>query len=301
MKIVVTGATGLVGSMLLPALRSIGHEVRSLIRQSREGGASDPTGILWNTATGELDRRALEEWGGPDALIHLAGENIADGRWTNEKKQRIRDSRVDMTERLVKYLLQTPVKVFVGASAIGFYGNRGDECLTEASARGEGFLAETCEDWENAAKPLHDAGAKVSHLRFGMILSGKGGALARLLPVFRAGLGGRVGDGQQWVSWIAIEDVVRAIAFLLESRSVAGAFNATAPNPVRNADFSRALGEALGRPSVLPVPAIVLRAMFGELADAVLLSSQRVLPERLRAAGFQFARPTLQEALKSCI
>lgn len=301
MKIVISGARGLVGSALVPVLRSAGHEVRPLTREGSKGSGADPNGITWNTATGELDLRALENWGGPDAVIHLAGENIADGRWTKEKKNRIRDSRVALTQQLVKHLIQTKIQVFVGASAIGFYGNRGDEVLTEASARGDGFLAETCEDWENAPKPLSAAGVRVSHLRFGMILSGKGGALARLLPVFKAGLGGRVGNGQQWVSWIALEDAVRAIAFLLESRSGTGAFNAVAPNPVHNADFCRALAEALGKPALVPVPAIVLRAVFGELAEAVLLSSQRVLPERLLAAGFRFALPTLPEAIKSSL
>lgn len=298
MKILVSGATGLVGSVLLPRFRAAGHEVKALARETSGIGSG---GILWNAATGELDQEALQRWGGPEALIHLAGENIAGRRWTREQKLRIRESRVEATERLVKSLLQTPLKRFIGASAIGFYGDRGDEELIESSPRGEGFLADTCERWEKAAGPLSANGVRVAHLRFGMILSGSGGALAKMLPVFRLGAGGRVGTGRQWVSWISLEDVVRAFEFLIEERSADGIFNVVTPNPVRNAEFARMLGAALNRPAVMPVPAMAVRAIFGEMADAVLLSSQRVRPERLQKMGFRFALPTLPEALRAIL
>jgi uncharacterized protein len=297
MKVLISGASGLVGSALVEALVRGGNDVRRLVRQSGELAS-----IRWNVETGEIDEPALKEWGGPEAVVHLAGENIASGRWTAEKKRRIRESRVEATQRLAKSLARAvKVTTFVGASAIGFYGNRGDELLTEASAKGTGFLAEICEGWEAAAEPLAAAGARVVHLRFGMILSGKGGALAKMLPIFRLGLGGRVGSGKQWVSWVTRTDVVRAIEFALARDEARRVFNVVSPNPVQNREFAKELGAALHRPAILPVPGFLLRLVFGELADALLLSSQRVMPEKLLQSGFAFEHPTLREALKACV
>ena len=297
MKILISGASGLVGTAVVAALERGGHDVRKLVR-----GYGRRDGIRWNVETGELDQRGLEDWKGPDAVIHLAGENIGSGRWTEEKKRRIRDSRVAATKRLAISLAQiTNVRTFIGASAIGFYGDRGEEVLTETSPKGAGFLADTCENWEASAGPLSRARARVVHLRFGMILSGKGGALARMLWVFRLGLGGRLGNGNQWVSWISRTDVVRAIEFALGNGDLAGPINVVTANPVRNHEFSNDLGRALHRPAVLPVPAFVLRMVFGELADALLLGSQCVMPEKLRRSGFQFEHPALRNALEACL
>ncbi|MGZ8940731.1 MAG: TIGR01777 family oxidoreductase, partial [Limisphaerales bacterium] len=260
--------------------------------------------VVWDVQTGKVDAGAMERWGGPEVFIHLAGENIAARRWSPEQKKRIRDSRVEATKRLAESLSREAPKlrVFIGASAVGFYGDRGDEILTEQSARGEGFLAETCEGWEAAAQPLREANVRVVHLRFGMILSGEGGALTKMLPFFRAGLGGRVGTGEQWVSWIALEDAVRLIEFALQNESVRGAYNAVAPEPVRNREFTSQLAQALKRPAFLPVPGLALRLLYGEMADALLLSSQRVMPERLQqATGFIFRHPELSKALREVL
>ena len=286
------------GKALVPRLVASGNEVRVLTR-----GQSATNPISWDVQTGQVDAAALEKWEGPDALIHLAGENIAARRWSPEQKNRIRESRVEGTKRLVENLLKVvpKLRVFVGASAVGYYGNRGDEVLTEASARGDGFLAETSEDWEAAAQALRDANVRVVHLRFGMILSRDGGALGKMLPFFRAGVGGRIGDGNQWVSWIAIADAVRAIEFALSNESVRGAYNAVAPQPVRNREFTKQLAKVLKRRALLPVPRFALRILYGEMADALLLSSQRVVPERLEAAGFAFRYPELRGALRAVL
>ena len=298
MKILVSGASGLVGKALVPRLVAAGNDVRVLARRQSEGHS-----ISWDVRTGRVDAAALQKWEGPDAFIHLAGENIAARRWSAEQKKRIRDSRVDATKRLAENLLKAApeLRVFIGASAVGFYGDRGDEILTEASARGEGFLAETCEDWEAAAEPLREANMRVVHLRFGMILSADGGALGKMLPFFRAGVGGRVGSGNQWVSWISMEDAVRAIEFALSIESVRGAYNVVAPQPVRNRDFTRQLAKVLRRPAFIPVPRFALRILYGEMADALLLSSQRVVPEGLEKAGFIFRHPVVGEALRAVL
>lgn len=302
MKILVSGASGLVGSAVVPALVRSGNDVRKLVRERKPGNGPDGNEIAWNVETGGVDEKALKEWGGPEAVIHLAGENIANGRWTKEKKRRIRESRVETTQRLAKSLARVGgVKVFVGASAIGFYGNRGDEVLTEASSRGEGFLAETCEQWEAAPQTLVAGGARVVHLRFGMILSTEGGALAKMLPIFRLGLGGKLGNGRQWVSWVSRNDVVRTIEFALQETAMAGPHNVVAPNPVRNVEFTQELGKAIDRPTVLPAPAFALRMVFGKMAEALLLSSQRVIPERLMRSGFKFEQPTVRDAFEACL
>ena len=300
MKILVSGASGLVGKALVPGLLAAGHDVRALSRSGSNKG-----GIGWNVQTGALDRTALDRWRGPEGIIHLAGENIAARRWTAKQKRRIRDSRVAATDRLVANLLPftekaRKLRVFVGASAVGYYGNRGDEILTESSVRGTGFLADVAGAWESAAGPLIEAGVRVAHLRFGMILSREGGALPKMLPIFRFGFGGKVGSGEQWLSWISIEDVVRAIEFALTEKNVAGPYNAVAPQPVRNAEFTKALASALHR-RALRVPAFVPRLLLGEMGEALLLASQRVLPERLEAAGFRCAHPEISGALRQAL
>jgi uncharacterized protein (TIGR01777 family) len=294
MKILVSGAGGLVGQGIVPVLRRSGHDVRPLLR-----GDSGEL-IWWGAENGKVNISALKRWR-PDAFVHLAGENVASHRWSSEKKQRIRDSRVAATEKLVGSLLssQCVPPIFVGASAIGYYGNRGSERLTEKSPSGNDFLAEVCRDWENAAVPLAKNGTRVVHLRFGMILSQHGGALGRMLPVFKLGLGGRLGSGKQWISWIALSDVVRLIEWTLTTASTRGAYNAVSPKPVTNAEFTRALGCVFHRPTVLPAPSAALRLAFGEMADALLLTSQRAVPERLSAEGFQFQMPNLSDALKN--
>lgn len=281
MKVLVSGASGFVGSALMVALRQGGFEARELER-----------GKSWEPDSGEL---RLDGWV-PDGLVHLAGENIASRRWSAEQKRRIRSSRVDATEKMVPSLRN--LKVFIGASATGYYGSRGDEILTEESGPGNDFLARVTQDWERASAPLADSGARVVHLRFGMILNRSGGALARMVPIFKAGVGGRVGSGKQWVSWVALDDVVRVIVWALTNSSARGAYNVVSPLPVTNAEFTRALGASVRRPAIFPVPATMLRLAFGEMADALLLSSQRVLPSRLEKEGFQFQVPKLEDALR---
>ncbi len=279
MKILLTGAGGLVGTALRPALQAAGHEV-----------------VPWRRA--ELVETAAQGWTGLDAVIHLAGENIAARRWSPEQKQRIRASRVEGTAALRRSLLRlNPIpRCFLSASAVGWYGDRGDEVLTEESPSGTGFLAEVCRDWEAAAEPLVSAGVSVAHLRFGMILAPGGGALAKMLPIFRWGLGGAVGRGRQWMSWISLPDAIGAIQHMLSQRAT-GPFNIVAPNPVRNAEFSRTLARVLRRPCVLPVPAPFVRLAFGEMGEALLLGSQRVVPHRLGELAHPFKHPTLEQAL----
>ena len=296
MKILISGANGLVGKSLVPRLSSSGHDIRPLSRDSTDGKA-----IAWNVSTGEIDEAALERWGAPEAVIHLAGENIAARRWSAEQKRKIRESRVEATQRLAAHLAKRPPRIFICASAVGFYGDRGDEILTEASPAGTGFLADTCEAWERSTARLLIAGVKVAHLRFGMILSPQGGALARMLPIFRAGLGGRLGNGSQWMSWISLDDTIGTIEFCLTTRSLSGAYNAVAPNPVRNGDFTAVLAQVLKRPAVMPAPGFALRLLYGEMADALLLSSQRVVPQRLEQAGFDFQHAKLFDALKAVL
>lgn len=296
MKILVSGGTGFVGSAVVPRLRAAGQDVRLLTRSKRS--AADPD-VAWEPQTGEVDTARLNAWGGPEAAVHLAGENIASGRWTQARRERIRNSRVQATERLADSLLklQTKPRVFVSASAVGYYGDRGEEVVIEESAPGEGFLSDVTMEWENAAEAFRRAGVRVVHLRFGMILDREGGALKKILPVFRAGLGGRLGSGRQWVSWVSRNDVARMIEFVLANESCVGAYNAVAPAPVRNAEFTRELARAVRRPAILPVPAFALRLALGEMADELLLSSTRVLPARFLAAGFQFEHPALRDAL----
>lgn len=292
MKILVTGSHGLVGSALLPALTAEGHHVVRLVRTA----AASVDEIAWNPEVNQMDSAALEDF---DAVVHLAGENIA-GRWTAAKKARIRESRVAGTRLLCEALakLQRPPRVLIAASAIGFYGNRGDETLTEESAAGVGFLPEVVRNWEAAAQPAHARNIRVVQLRFGIILSADGGALSKMLPPFRLGLGGRVGSGRQWWSWISMDDVAGAICFAIASETLSGPVNVVAPNPATNAEFTRVLGRVLHRPTVFPLPAFVARLALGQMAEELLLASTRVEPARLLAAGFQFKQPTLEAALR---
>ena len=289
MKILVSGSHGLVGKALIKSLTSDGHEIVRLVR----GKPSGATEIEWHPNQEKLDAASLE---GLDAVVHLAGESIASGRWTDEKKRAIRDSRVKGTALLSDALarLSRPPSVFVSASAIGYYGNRGDELLTEQSAPGDDFLANVCVEWENATIPAIEKGIRTVHARFGIILDAKEGALGKMLTPFRMGIGGRIGDGKQWMSWIDIEDVVKGLKSLIENGSVNGPVNFVAPNPVTNAEFTKTLGRVLSKPTLFPVPAFAARLAFGEMGDALLLSSARVKPGVLQ----HFAYPTLESALR---
>lgn len=296
MKILLTGASGLVGSTLAAAFAKDGHSVLRAVR----GATKDSSSIRWDPAKGELDASRLE---GVDAVIHLAGENIAAGRWSETRKKTIVESRVTSTKLVAETIaaLSRKPRVFLSASAVGFYGNRGDELLDEGSAMGEGFLATTCRDWEAETRYAQRAGIRTVQLRFGMILAKRGGALAKMLLPFRLGLGGRLGDGRQYVSFVAIADVVAAVRFLLDDERLAGAVNVTAPNPVTNAEFTRALGRVLHRPTIFPVPAFAIRMLLGELGERLMLEGQRVMPKRLLDAGFVFEAGTIDAALTSAL
>ena len=294
MKVLISGSHGLVGGALVKSLTTNGHECIRLVRHGRTVGAPE---VEWHPEEGLIDKEQLE---GVEAVVHLAGENIAEGRWTSEKKRAILESRVNGTVLLSETLatLKHPPAVFLSASAIGYYGNRGDELLTETSAPGSDFLAHVCQEWEKATTPAAEQGIRTVLARFGIILAEKGGALAKMLTPFQMGIGGRIGDGKQWMSWIALDDVVSAIQFMLHDRFVNGPVNFVAPNPVRNAEFTKALGSVLARPTFLPVPAFGVRLAFGEMADALLLASQKVEPAVLKARGFAFSWPRLELTLK---
>lgn len=294
MRILISGSHGLVGSALIELLTRNGHEIVRLVRHEPKSGAAE---VLWNPEKGTIDKERLE---GFDAVVHLAGENIAEGRWTSEKKRAILESRVKGTTLLSETLatLKTPPAVLLSATAIGYYGNRGDELLTETSAPGNDFLAHVCQQWENATKPASEKGIRTVLSRFGIILDANGGALAKMLTPFQMGVGGRIGNGKQWMSWIALDDVAGAIQFMLRDQFVNGPVNFVAPHPVTNAEFTKTLGSVLSRPTFIPVPAFGVRLAFGEMADALLLSSQRVVPEVLQARGFAFAWPRLELTLK---
>lgn len=294
LRILVTGSTGFVGSALVPFLAAGGYRVACLVRAEPRPGSAE---VFWDPEAGVLDTARLE---GLDAVVHLAGENIATGRWTAEKKARIRDSRVRGTKLLCDSLagLKQPPKVLVCASAIGYYGDRGDEVLTEESTLGTGFLAGVCAEWEAAAKPAVQKGIRVVHLRFGMVASEAGGALAKLLTPFKMGLGGVLGTGNQYISWIALDDLLGVIAHALTTEALQGPVNAVAPNPVTNREFTRALGRVLGRFTLFPLPAVAAHLAFGEMADEVLLAGQRAQPTRLLTTGYRFRYPDLEGALR---
>ena len=292
MHVAVSGSSGLVGSALVRFLGAGGHRVSRLVR----GPVAGADAIGWDPAAGVRDTALLE---GLDGVVHLAGENIGAGRWTARRKAAIRQSRVEGTQRLCEALarLARRPKVLVSASAVGFYGDRGDETLREESPAGSDFLAQVCRDWETATDPAARAGIRVVRLRLGMVLSPAGGGLKKMLPPFRLGAGGRIGSGRQYMSWIALDDAVGAIHHALTNDSLVGPVNAVAPSPVTNAEFTRALARVLRRPAVAPLPAFAARLAFGEMADALLLAGQRVLPARLQASGYAFRFPDLEGAL----
>jgi uncharacterized protein (TIGR01777 family) len=303
-QILLTGSSGLIGTSLGRSLGRKRISIISLHRPPLQGARALNEGIrgVWDPyAATPMSRPG--EIAGTTAAVHLSGANLAGRRWTSSYKQEILESRVKPTHALATLLagLQPKPAVLVCASAIGIYGSRGDELLTEASIPGSGFLPEVCLAWERATQPASDAGIRVVHLRFGMVLSPDGGALAQMLPVFRAGLGGRLGSGRQWTSWIALPDVTRAIEFALETVSLAGPVNIVAPNPVTNLEFTRSLGHALHRPTLFRGPRFALRLAFGEMAEATILGSERVVPARLSALGFQFEYPELEPCLRALL
>lgn len=293
-RIAVTGAGGLVGSALAASLTNAGHLVIPLVRRPVSPGATE---ISWDPVAGRIDAQALS---GLDALVNLAGENIAAGRWNRSRKERIRSSRVDGTRLIAEALagLEQPPRVLVNASAIGYYGDRGDEWMDEDADPGTGFLSDTCVEWEKATGPAAQAGVRVVRLRIGVVLSSAGGALARMLPIFRYGLGGRLGDGRQQMSWILLDDLVRVLEYALLDESLRGAVNGVAPNPVTNVEFTKTLASVLGRPALLPAPAFMLRTLLGEMGQELLLSSTRVRPARLSETTFRYRFPDLDSGLR---
>lgn len=294
MKILISGASGLVGSAIVRTLSARGDEILELVRSVP---VDERREIQWNPLKGIEDANRLE---GLDAVIHLAGEPIAEGRWTEEKKRRIYDSRVQGTKVLSAALAGLKLKpaTLLSASAVGYYGTRGAEILTEESAPGDDFLARVCSEWEEATEAAARAGVRVALMRFGVILSAKGGALEKMLTPFRLGVGGRLGSGEQYMSWIALDDVVGVVEHLLEKAGLNGPINTVAPNPVTNQEFTKTLGAVLSRPTLFPVPKFAMRLAFGEVADVALLASQRVEPKRLKESGYVFKYPELEDALR---
>jgi len=291
MKVLVSGSSGFIGRALVEGLLRRGDEVVRLVRRVPE----NPNEIRWDPAGGRLDPPVLED---ADAVVNLSGANIAAGRWTVKRKSVLRSSRLETTGLLVRTMttMRRPPPVLINASAVGIYGDRGDEILDESAASGEGFLAELTREWEEATVPAAGTGIRVVLLRLGMVI-GNGGALARMLPAFRLGLGGPVGNGRQWWPWVSIGDVVGVIAHALESTSLSGPVNVVSPEQVTSGEFARLLGRALHRPAVLPAPAFVLRGVLGEMAGSLLLSSARVRPTILSEAAYRFSAPSLEEAL----
>jgi uncharacterized protein len=297
MKVLIAGASGMVGAAATARLRAGGHTVLPLVRPPQIAGSGQ---VAWDAETGQMD---LNGAAGADAVINLSGASIASGRWTESRKQLLRSSRIEATRKLVDALarLDPRPKVLVSASAVGYYGNRSDELLTEDSSPGEDFLARLVRDWEAEAQRAEEFGIRTVMLRFGVILSAKGGALAQMLGPFRAGMGGRLGSGKQWMSWISLVDAVRLIEEAVAKDSWRGAYNAVAPTPVTNAEFTRTLSHVLRRPAIFPVPPLALRVLFGEMAEEMLLASQRVEPKRLVQDGYSYSHERLEPALSDTL
>jgi uncharacterized protein len=294
LRVAVTGSTGLIGTALVASLRTAGHDVVRVVRGAEPHGERT---LRWDPDAGTIDAGGLD---GVDGVVHLAGASIAGGRWTEERKRLILESRTRGTSLLAETLagLRAPPPVLISGSAMGYYGNRGDEILTEDSKRGDGFLADVCAAWEAAAEPAAKAGIRVATIRTSLVLSLDGGAFPRLVKLTRFGLGGRLGSGRQWWSWITLDDQVAAIRFLLEHGEVSGPMNLASPNPVTNADFAALLGRLLRRPTVLPTPSFGAKLMLGEMGEELLLYSQRMRPAALVRAGFSFGHPDLEPALR---
>jgi uncharacterized protein (TIGR01777 family) len=296
LRIIISGASGLIGASLREFLRESGHQVDVLVRRTASGRDE----LRWDPAAEIIDADALE---GADAVVHLSGANLAEGRWTAARKKEFFDSRVKTTQffsRILAGLKKRPA-VLIAASAIGYYGNRGDETLTEDSPRGTGFLADLCEHWEAASTAASDAGIRVVRPRIGVVLSSKGGALAKMLTPFKLGMGGVVGSGHQYMSWIELADLMRVFELCLNEKRINGSINATSPNPVTNHDFVKTLGHVLGRPTLLPVPNFTIDLMFGEMGRTLLLEGARVMPAKLIERKFDFKYPTLEAALRAAL
>lgn len=303
MRILVSGSTGFLGTSLIEALEREGHAIARLVRpetsRQKLAGDSGQT-VAWDPVAGKFDAAAAE---GAEALVHLAGASIAGGRWNASRKNLLRTSRIEATRHLIGALakLQRPPRVIVAASGIGYYGDRGDETLAETSAPGNDFLSKLCREWEAEAARGAEFGARVVSLRFGIILAAHAGALPRMLTPFRLGVGGRLGTGRQWMSWLTLEETLNMMQFALANAELAGPVNAVTQNPVRNAEFSKILAKTLRRPALFPAPAFALRLALGEMADALLLVSQKVMPAKLLNAGYQFLQPELADALRKIL
>ena len=295
-RVLVAGASGLIGTALTRELAGCGWEVVRLVRREVRSEGE----VSWDPARGEIAEGAMD---GVSAVVNLSGENVGAGRWTKARKEAILRSRVDATRTLVEAMRRAERKpmVLVNASAVGIYGDRGDEVLSESTASGRGFLADVCRAWEAEAQWAEREGVRVAVMRLGVVIAKEGGALAKMLPVFRAGVGGKIGNGKQWMSWVSLEDAVAGLRWAVEEERAAGVFNLTAPAPVRNEEFTRALGRVLKRPAVLPVPAVVVKTLFGEMGEEALLASQRAVPERLLAGGFRFRHAALEGALRATL
>lgn len=296
MKVLITGSTGLLGKDLQKSFTEKGYDM--LLASRKE--PTDDNHIQWSIEEGFADPEKLE---GIDVVVHLAGENVSGLRWTDEKKKAIRDSRVLGTRNVVDAIskLKNKPKVLVASSAIGFYGERGEEEVTESSAAGDNFLAGVCKEWEAESRRAEDAGIRTVLLRTGIVLSKDGGALATMLTPFKLGVGGVVGSGKQWMSWISLEDEIAVINYVIENENIRGAVNAVSPNPVTNHDFTKTLGDVLYRPTFLPLPEFAVSMIFGEMGDALLLASTKVMPKRLEDAGFEFKHPNLKEAIENAV